>query len=157
MSTTNNFQNDVECVLISDEEEDPIAIPVRPPTKRTTSLDYNNDATKKETNLVNDRSASVSTDENDGRRKSRRRTQKVEDAKANEQKSSEQSNDNSTTKANSAGVNNSEKKVNENRAETRSRKRERSASPVNAEVKEVDPIPFKEILTGLEGAAFQSR
>lgn len=58
------------------------------------------------------------------------------------------------------GINQLDKKnmLNDNnRTETRSRKRERSGSPQVVELKENEPIPFKDVLTGLEGAAFQSR
>lgn len=47
--------------------------------------------------------------------------------------------------------------------ETRSRKSDRPSTPINQPMgrsgapEQVDPIPYKEILTGLDGAAFQSR
>lgn len=47
--------------------------------------------------------------------------------------------------------------VSDIRNDTRSRNKDRPGTPQNASLKEADPIPYKEILTGVEGAAFQSR
>lgn len=149
MMASMNLSNDMECVLISDEEEDDAAAPIKASVKNTSLGNFvNKNAVDKD-----ERAASASIDDSEGRRMSRRRKNKTDPADL--PKSGEAPK--VTVEPNSDGGNNIDKKTNENRAETRSRKRERSGSPTNADTKEAEPIPFKEILTGLEGAAFQSR
>lgn len=149
MMTSMNLSNDMECVLISDEEEDDAAAPIKASVKNISLGNFVN----KNVADKDDRAASASIDDSDGRRMSRRRKNKTDPGDLPKGGEGPKL----TAEPNSDGGNNIDKKTNENRAETRSRKRERSGSPANADSKEAEPIPFKEILTGLEGAAFQSR
>lgn len=164
MATSNaNFQKEIDCVLISDDEDDDV------PEKTANSKpgSYNSNEIKIS---VDEQSASYLLDDGDGRRVSRRRKNKndnSEDSKNIDQSRSGRSNGNDHTNdtyknsPNSSTQNmGADKKLagGENRAETRSRKRERTPSPVPVDSKENDPnIQYKEILSGLEGAAFQSR
>lgn len=162
MSTSNaNQQKVIECVLISDEDDDDV-----PPAATIKPGAYNSNDLKI---AVDEQAGNFLLDDSDGRRVSRRRKNKndnLDDTKNIDQSRSGRSNGNDHTNdtyknsPNSSTSNtNSEKKYGsaENRAETRSRKRERTPSPVPVETKENDPIQYKEILSGLEGAAFQSR
>lgn len=162
MSTSNsNSQKEIECVTISDEDDD---IPdtksaTKPGTFNTNDIKIAGD----------EHSTNFLLEDGDGRRVSRRRKNKNEhsdDVKNIDQSRSGRSNGNDHTNdtyknsPNSSTSNTSADKkygITENRAETRSRKRERSPSPVPVDAKENDPIQYKEILSGLEGAAFQSR
>lgn len=166
MMTSINYPSEVECVLISDEDDDDAA---SAPTKGLAQIKMasnhaadNKSSIDKDTNSISsgDRASSLGIDDNDGRRVSRRRKNKTEHFEG----AKSEPVDNSVNSKSSAGsqitttIPKDEKKFNvENRAETRSRKRERSGSPQTVDTKEVDPIPYKEILSGLEGAAFQSR
>lgn len=159
-----NHQKEIECVLISDEEDDDV------PDKSTSNKpgSYNQNENKV---TVDELTANFLLDDGEGRRVSRRRKNKNEnsdDGKNIDQSRSGRSNGNDHTNDNyknspnsstSTSNTNSDKKygITENRAETRSRKRERSPSPVPLDSKDNDPIQYKEILSGLEGAAFQSR
>lgn len=175
-----NITNDADCVVISDEDDDDLAIPKNASGKSTSAND-------KPTSFLGIHSIIVSLNESDGRRMSRRRKNKSDIGDVTKDKDETLANvaleSNATTTttttltttattitANTAttatnapttdgGTNNIDKKFNisDNRAETRSRKRERSSSPPVAEIKENEPVPFKDVLTGLEGAAFQSR
>lgn len=163
MSASNlNSQKEIECVtLISDEDDD------IPDTKSATKPGtFNTNDIKI---AVDEHSTNFLLEDGDGRRVSRRRRNKNEhsdDVKNIDQSRSGRSNGNDHTNdtyknsPNSSTSNTSADKkygITENRAETRSRKRERSPSPVPVDAKENDPIQYKEILSGLEGAAFQSR
>lgn len=161
-ASATNYSLDVDCVLISDEDEDEVPTKVSASVKSsgTPSIDIKNYSDP------SDRTLNAALDDHDGRRVSRRRKTKIEPTETGKsidatRSSSEQVNENSTKSHSNSQANTNipytDKKYvnNENRAETRSRKRE--ASPVMVDVKEVDPIPYKEILSGLEGAAFQSR
>lgn len=163
MATSNlNHQKEIEYVLISDEEDDDM------PDKSTPNKPGSYNSNDNKVN-VDELTANFLLDDGDGRRVSRRRKNKNEnsdDGKNIDQSRSGRSNGNDHTNdtfknsPNSSTSNtNSDKKygIAENRAETRSRKRERSPSPVPLDLKDNDPIQYKEILSGLEGAAFQSR
>lgn len=167
--TSINYPNEVECVLISDEEDDEATTALT--TKglaNNIKMASNHSSDNKDTNST-ERIAVIGYDDSDGRRVSRRRKNKAEYfevARSGEQQqrtgiNSDENSVNSkssTTNQITTTIPKDDKKFNvENRAETRSRKRERSGSPQTVETKEVDPIPYKEILSGLEGAAFQSR
>lgn len=172
MSTSNsNSQKEVECVLISDEEEDDthdVKLPNKPAA-------FNTNDTKPP--IV----GHFLLDDGDGRRVSRRRKNKNENsddgvknidqsrnAAAGRSNGNDHGNDTYKNSPNSHTSNASgDRKFGvasgggggggsgaENRAETRSRKRERTPSPVPIDARE---IQYKEILSGLEGAAFQSR
>lgn len=173
MSTaTSSYSNDVECVLISDEEDVEVPTKLSQPSKSNIRQSTDN---KISIETAADRLLNANLDDSDGRRVSRRRKPKAEigdTVKIGETTKAggvgsgnhigEQINDGSKTNVNSqiaTSIPYTDKKFsnNENRAETRSRKRERSPSPQNVDAKEIDPIPYKEILSGLEGAAFQSR
>lgn len=149
MMTSINYPNEMECVLISDEEDDDTA---SAPTKGLAQI-------KMASNHASDNKNSM--DDSDGRRVSRRRRNKTEHFEIAKSEAVDNSNNTKSSVGNqitTTTIPKDEKKLNiENRAETRSRKRERSGSPQTTETKEVDPIPYKEILSGLEGAAFQSR
>lgn len=145
--------NVVECVLISDEDEDDavttkvVANNVKP--NFNPSIDIRN---------VNEQFERSSNDDSEGRRISRRRKNRAEN-EGNGKVDGPTQNDGPKVNVNAQFVSsgsNADRRM-ENRAETRSRKRERSPSPPMPEVKDVEPIPYKEILPGLEGAAFQSR
>lgn len=157
-----NVQKEIECVLISDEDDDDV-----PESKTVTikSASYSSNDIKV---AVDEQSANYLLDDGDGRRVSRRvRKNKNEndDVKNIDQSRSgrngnDHTNDTYKNSPNSSTANaNADKKYGggENRAETRSRKRERTPSPTPTDSKDNDPIQFKEILAGLEGAAFQSR
>lgn len=167
MSTSNsNPQEEIECVLISDEDDD-VTPELKLPNK---SVNANSiDVKPAIGNLTN-----FLLDDSDGRRVSRRRKNKNEnsddgkniDQSRNAGRSNGNDHTNDTYKnsphshtSNASG----ERKFGglggsgsgtENRAETRSRKRERTPSPVPIDARE---LQYKEILSGLEGAAFQSR
>lgn len=148
--------NDVECVLISDEDEDDAVTAKVLTSNGRTNFNSSNDARN-----VHEQFERSSNDDSEGRRISRRRRNRVEND-GNGKLDGATQNDGPKVSANAnftTSFSNADKKtaVTENRAETRSRKRERSPSPVVPEVKDVEPIPYKEILPGLEGAAFQSR
>lgn len=164
MATSNaNFQKEIDCVLISDDEDDDVP-------EKTANIKpgaYNSNDIKIS---VEEQAASYLLDDSDGRRVSRRRKNKNEnsdDSKNIDQSRSgringnDHTNDTYKNSPNSSTSNMSaDKKYSgggEHRAETRSRKRERTPSPVPIDPKENDPIQYKEILSGLEGAAFQSR
>lgn len=172
MSFDSSSKNDI--VLISDEEEDdaserPSTTIVRPGTAASNT----NENTKFQEQSSN-RYNLDDVNSGDGRRVSRRRknknengdetkndTKNVENSRAG--RSSSNSNDHlneSSQKHSATSAYSNERKYGnaENRAETRNmRKRERSPSPVAADVKETESISYKEVLSGLEGAAFQSR
>lgn len=164
-----NLTNEVDCVVISDEDDDDLAVSTKVSGKSTSSDDFVSKGghEKTATSFLGIRSFISSMSENDGRRTSRRRKNKgdtIEILKEGEPAAKvmvTESTTTATTTTDSGGTNMIDKKLIENRAETRSRKRERSGSPTPqppaTETKENEPIPFKEILTGLEGAAFQSR
>lgn len=163
MGTSNlNSQKEIECVLISDEDDD------IPDTKTATKPGTFN--THEIKIAVDEHSNNFLLEDGDGRRVSRRRKNKTEysdDVKNIDQSRSGRSNGNDhindtyKNSPNSSTSNTSADRkfgITENRAETRSRKRERTPSPVPVDTKETDPnIQYKEILSGLEGAAFQSR
>ena len=153
-----NVQKEIECVLISDEDDDDVP-------EKTVSI---KSASYSSNVAVDEQSANYLLDDGDGRRVSRRvRKNKNEndDVKNIDQSRSgrngnDHTNDTYKNSPNSSTANaNVDKKYGtaENRAETRSRKRERTPSPTPTDNKDNDPIQFKEILAGLEGAAFQSR
>lgn len=97
------------------------------------------------------RPSSIGIDDGDGRRVSRRKKTKVEYfeiSKTGEAPASGPNVDQPNKATLTAGV----------QPETRSRKSEhRPSTPTHPTREPIDPITFKEILTGLEGAAFQSR
>lgn len=113
-------------------------------------------------NMIAERSASTDTD---GRRVSRRRKTRVDYFEAS--KTNNNSNDGNTdvsskssTNANAptSGATASEvKRISEIRADRSTRKSDRPSTPTQETAREAEPIPYKEILSGLEGAAFQSR
>lgn len=148
--------NDVECVLISDEDEDDAVS-----TKVLTNNVKTNFTPSNDIRNVHEQFERSSNDDSEGRRISRRRRNRVEnDGNGKFDASTTHDGPKVNTNAQFATrIANDDKKttITENRAETRSRKRERSPSPAVPEVKDVEPIPYKEILPGLEGAAFQSR
>lgn len=159
-----SFQTKTEYVLISDEDEDD-ALEKPSPTTRPGAGSSNESKVHNQ-----DQTPNFASDDGDRRRVSRRRknrnenTDEIKDTKNNEQSRAGRSNSNSNdhtndSSKNSSSTNSYERKYghNENRAETRSRKRERSPSPIVADVKETESISYKEVLSGLEGAAFQSR
>lgn len=164
MGTSNeNHQKEIECVLISDEEDDDV------PDKTTATKpgSYNTNDIKV---AADEQSANFLLEDGDGRRVSRRRKNKNENSEdtknidqsrmSGRSNGNDHTNDTYKNSPNSSTSNtNVDKKYGtaENRAETRSRKRERSPSPVPIDSKDNDPIQYKEILSGLEGAAFQSR
>lgn len=148
--------NDVECVLISDEDEDDAVA-----TKIQINNVKPNFTVSNDIRNVHEQFERSSNDDSEGRRISRRRRNRAEND-GNGKFDGPTPHDGSKVNANApfaTTFSNVDKKTatTENRAETRSRKRERSPSPVVPEVKDVEPIPYKEILPGLEGAAFQSR
>lgn len=162
MSTSNsNPQEEIECVLISDEDDD-VTPELKLPNKPAT---FNSiDVKPIVGNLSN-----FLLDDGDGRRVSRRRKNKNDsDDGRNVEQSRNAGRSNGNDHTNDAYKNSphsnasGERKFGisgggsgaENRAETRSRKRERTPSPVPIDARE---IQYKEILSGLEGAAFQSR
>lgn len=163
MGTSNaNVPKEIEYVLISDEEDEEVP-------EKTTAVkpgSYNSNDIKL---VVDEQSSNFYLDDTDGRRVSRRvRKNKTEndDVKNIDQSRGGRSNGNDHTNdtyknspVSSTSHSNADKKnaAAENRTETRSRKRERTPSPVQVDTKDNDPIQFKEILAGLEGAAFQSR
>lgn len=172
MSFDRGSKNDI--VLISDEEEDdaserPSTTTIKPGTAAAN--------TNENKNFQEQSSNSYNLDDlsgGDGRRVSRRRknknengddtkndTKNVEHSRAGRSSSNSNDHVNDTSNKHSAtsAYSNERKYGNaENRAETRNmRKRERSPSPVAADVKETESISYKEVLSGLEGAAFQSR
>lgn len=148
--------NDVECVLISDEDEDD-AVTSKASTNNVKPIfNASNDIRN-----ANEQFERSSNDDSEGRRISRRRRNRAEN-EGNGKFDGATPHDGPKAIANAqfaTSIGNADKKstTTENRAETRSRKRERSPSPAVPEVKDVEPIPYKEILPGLEGAAFQSR
>lgn len=144
-ATNNNYQNEIECVLISDEEEDDV---------------------REKSSTTAKPAVSQAIEANRMSRRRKNRNENVDDTKNIEQfRGAGKSNGNGNDHMNDIYKNNAtvssgsfEKKCgNADNRETRSRKRERSPSPQQNDVKENDPIPYKEILSGLEGAAFQSR
>ncbi|XP_031624667.1 possible lysine-specific histone demethylase 1 [Contarinia nasturtii] len=166
MGTSNaNVQKEIECVLISDEDDDDVpekTVTVKPGSYSTNDIKI----------IVDEPTSNFLLDDSEGRRVSRRvRKNKTDsdDVKNIDQSRGGRSNGNDHTNdtyknnpISSTSHTNVEKKnaygTAENRTETRSRKRERSPSPVPTDnAKDNDPIQFKEILAGLEGAAFQSR
>lgn len=166
MSFGSGIKNDI--VLISDEEEDDAT--ERPSTITIRHTNENKNFQEQSTNRYNLDDLSGG----DRRRVSRRRKNKNEngDETKNDTKNVEHSrpgrsssnsndhvNDTSNKHSGTSAYSNERKYGNaENRAETRNmRKRERSPSPVSADVKETESISYKEVLSGLEGAAFQSR
>lgn len=158
-----SFQSKIDIVLISDEEEDDAS-------ERPSTTTRPGTANTNENKSFRDQSSNHNLDDSDGRRVSRRRKNKNENCDETKDvknidhsragRSSSNSNDhvNDSSKHSTVSSSNERKHVNaENRTETRSRKRERSPSPVVADVKETESISYKEVLSGLEGAAFQSR
>lgn len=148
--------NDVECVLISDEDEDDAVT-----TKVLTNNVKPHFAPSNDIRNVHEQFERSSNDDSEGRRISRRRRNRAEN-EGNGKFDGPTTHDGPKTNANapfatSISIGDKRTSTAENRAETRSRKRERSPSPAVPEVKDVEPIPYKEILPGLEGAAFQSR
>lgn len=154
-----SFQSKDDCVVISDEEEDD----VREKSSTTNKPGAMNSNESKISNQ--DHASNTASEDGDGRRFSRRRKNKNEnseetkDVKNLDQSRAGRSNSNSNDQTNDSFKQSYERKYgnNENRAETRSRKRERSPSPVVTDVRETEAISYKEVLSGLEGAAFQSR
>lgn len=152
--------NDVECVLISDEDEDDAATAKVVTNNVKTNFNPSNDI--RNTNNSHEQFERSSNDDSEGRRISRRRRNRAEND-GNGKFDGLTANDGSKGNANvqfATSFPNNDKKtttMENNRAETRSRKRERSPSPAVPEIKDAEPIPYKEILPGLEGAAFQSR
>lgn len=148
--------NDVECVLISDEDEDDAATPKVLTNNVKTNFNPSNDI--RNTNNSHEQFERSSNDDSEGRRISRRRRNRAENDGNGKFDGHDGPKVNSNVPYATSFPNNDKKTTTmENRAETRSRKRERSPSPAVAEVKDAEPIPYKEILPGLEGAAFQSR
>lgn len=171
MSASNsNSQKEIECVLISDEDDDDI-----PESKLANKpAAFNTNDTKPP--II----GHFLLDDSDGRRVSRRRKNKNEhsdDGKNIDQSRNAAGRSNGNDHSNDAYKNSPNSHTSnasgdrkygvssggggggggsgaENRAETRSRKRERTPSPVPIDARE---IQYKEILSGLEGAAFQSR
>lgn len=96
-------------------------------------------------------SSIIGTDDGDGRRVSRRKKNKVEYfeiSKTGETPAGGVPSGDPTKGTLNAGV----------QPETRSRKSDqRPSTPTHPTRDPIDPITYKEILTGLEGAAFQSR
>lgn len=175
MSTSSsNPQKEIECVLISDEDDDDtpdVKLPNKPAAFSTN--DTKPPIIGHLTNFI--------LDDSDGRRVSRRRKNKNEhsdDGKNIDQSRNAAGRSNGNDHSNDAYKNSPNSHTSnasgdrkygvsggggggsgggsgaENRAETRSRKRERTPSPVPIDARE---IQYKEILSGLEGAAFQSR
>lgn len=112
-------------------------------------------------NLIAERSASTDTD---GRRVSRRRKTRVEYFEAS--KTNANSNDGNTDVSSKSSTNapppgavaTEAKRVSEVRGDRSTRKSDRPSTPTQeTTTREAEPIPYKEILSGLEGAAFQSR
>lgn len=174
MSAANNiYDNQNDCVLISDEDDEEVqeyrstAATTAATASTSTAAASSSSASMKpaaprpiSTRVYSD-DTNVSYEETDGRRVSRRR--KNRNADSNDGRSNGSGNDhtNDNNKANpSTSFVKEDKKLTpaENR-ETRSRKRERSPTPPPppADVKENESLAYKEILSGLEGAAFQSR
>lgn len=144
MNSSNVFTS-IECVtLISDESdtessEAPAAKVVKSVVDKDGSVGHIR------------RPSSIGIDDGDGRRVSRRKKTKVEYfeiSKTGETPVIGVPTADPTKGTLPAGV----------QPETRSRKSEhRSSTPTHPTRDPIDPITFKEILTGLEGAAFQSR
>lgn len=163
MGTPNaNVQKEIECVLISDEDDDDVP-------EKTVSIksgSYNSNDIKV---AVDEQSSNYLLDDGEGRRVSRRvrknknendDVKNIDQSRGGRSNGNDHINDTYKNSPNSSTSNtNADKKFGtaENRAETRSRKRDRTPSPVPTDNKDNDPIQFKEILAGLEGAAFQSR
>lgn len=155
MSGTNNLdENQIDCVLISDEDDDDIqettatmaAASMKPTASRPAEMRVYSDDTN------------VSFDEMDGRRVSRRRRNRNTDT--TDGRSNGSGNDhieNYKPNASTSAIKEEKKFVTQENRETRSRKRERSPSTGPVDMKENESVTYKEILSGLEGAAFQSR
>lgn len=137
IAVAGSSSNDIECVLISDEEDDEAA-------RVSGSARASNSAPIEKNPLELDRSS----DDNDGRRFSRRRKTRNEPDSVKTEGETAKPQNSSQFGSSSLG----DKKIN---VETRSRKRERSLSPPSVDVKETEPHQY--ILPGLEGAAFSSR
>lgn len=156
-AATGSCINEVECVVISDEDEDD-AVAAKVLTNNVkTNFNPSNDSRN-----AHEQFERSSNDDSEGRRVSRRRKNRAENDGNGKFDATTPTHDGTKVNPNAqfaSSIPNSDKKPisSENRAETRSRKRERSPSPAMPEIKEVEPIPYKEILPGLEGAAFQSR
>lgn len=162
MGTSNpNHQKEVEYVLISDEDDDDV-----PDNKTIKPGSYNSNDIKV---VTDEQRANYLLEDSDGRRVSRRRKNKndqsddvknIDQSRGGRSNGNDHTNDTYKNSPNSSSLSNAnpDKKygTGESRAETRSRKRERTPSPVPVDAVN-DPIQYKEILSGLEGAAFQSR
>lgn len=179
MSTSNsNPQEEIECVLISDEDDD-VTPELKLPNKSAATFNAMSNTIDVKPFIGNLTNFLLDGD-SDGRRVSRRRKNKNENSddgkNVDQSRNTGRSNGNDHTNdmyknsphshtSNASG----ERKFGggggggfggsgsgaENRTETRSKRlRERSPSPVPIDARE---IQYKEILSGLEGAAFQSR
>lgn len=94
------------------------------------------------------RPSSIGMDDVEGRRVSRRKKTKVEYFEISK----------TTGEAPASGIPSADSGAAGVQPETRSRKSEpRPSTPIHPAREPIDPVTFKEILTGLEGAAFQSR
>lgn len=120
---------EIETVLLISDESDCEMVEISPIKPKTPAINSNQQLNNSD----------------DGRRMSRRKKQKVEYV---------------STPGTSAQVSNTEKKP-EVKTDTKPRKRENSDSPLIKDaadkIKETSEEIYKSILTGLEGAAFQSR
>lgn len=154
MNTNSNIMTSIECVTLISDESDSESTETTPVQKLFKSRpdDAN---TSNAVVFVSRPFGAGGLDDSDGRRVSRRKKTSAAtgaggsvgggvDAVTNALKNMS----NTTTTTTTTG---------DTRTETRSRKIDRPTTPNKDAVKEVDPIPYKEVITGLEGAAFQSR
>lgn len=156
MSGPNNIDgNQIDCVLvISDEDDDD----VQETTAPTAAASMKPAAARPVEMRVYSDDTNVSFDEMDGRRVSRRRRNRtLDNADGRSNGSGNDHSDNYKPNASTSAIKEEKKFATQENRETRSRKRERSPSPGPADVKESESVTYKEILSGLEGAAFQSR
>lgn len=172
MSATNNVFD--TAIVISDEDDDDTreyvpSATTTPAMVTTSSVTASSSSPLKpagprpiETRVYSD-DTNISYEESDGRRISRRR--KNRNTEHNDGRSNgsgtDHTNDNNKANASTSYVKEEKKFTPTENRETRSRKRDRSPTPplppTQADVKESETLAYKEILSGLEGAAFQSR
>lgn len=147
-ATGSNMPDDDDCILlISDEDEEETS------SKISNSKSHRHSSTDNRNSV----DAFDRNDETDGRRFSRRRKNRDGDVVTRQEVTNDGGKTAANTQFNTSIPNDKKLNSSENRTETRSRKRERSPSPPPIEVKDADPLPYKDILPGVEGAAFQSR
>lgn len=163
MESSNN--NDVELITIISDDSDTETYepPAKVFAKERTSVGDLQSSDKDRSELIGDRSTSTGNEDSDGRRVSRRRKTRVEYYEV----SRTGSGTDASAEKNQLGVNqqssssqSDSRRINELKNDSRStRKSDRPSTPVSKDndIKEPEPISYKEILTGLEGAAFQSR